>query len=57
LAQLLLLITAGVLFANSKEYIWNVALYAAEAEMLTKASQRLLEAFELWILRGVLTIS
>ena len=34
--------------------VWNVALYAAETWALTKASRKLVEAFEMWIWRRML---
>ena len=40
-----------------KSTVWNVALYAAETWTLTKASKKLLEAFEMWTWRRMLKIS
>ena len=40
-----------------KSTVWNVALYAAETWALTKASRKLVEAFEMWIWRRMLKIS
>ena len=40
-----------------KSTVWNVALYAAETWTLTKASKKLLEAFEMWMWQRMLKIS
>ena len=40
-----------------KSTVWNVALYAAETWALTKASKKLVEAFEMWIWRRMSKIS
>jgi len=40
-----------------KSTVWNVALYAAETWTLTKASQKLLEAFEMCLWQRMLKIS
>jgi len=40
-----------------KSAVWNVALYAAETWTLTKASKKLLEAFEIWMRQRTLKIS
>ena len=40
-----------------KSTVWNVALYAAETWALTKASRKLVQAFEMWTWRGMLKIS
>ena len=37
--------------------VWNVALYAVETWTLTKASKKLLEAFEMWTWQKMLKIS
>ena len=41
----------------TKSTVWNVALYAAEAWTLTKASKKLLEACKMWTWRRMLKIS
>ena len=40
-----------------KSTVWNVALHAAETWRLTKASKKLLEAFEMWMWWRMLKIS
>ena len=41
----------------TKSTVWNVVPYAAESWTLTKASKKLLEAFEMWTWRRMLKIS
>ena len=42
---------------NIKSTVWTVALYVAETWTLTKASKKLLEAFEMWMWQRMLIIS
>ena len=41
----------------SQCYIWSTLFYGSETQILTKATQNKLEAFEMWIYRRMMKIS